>query len=509
MNLFSFFQRNNDRFKQKPATRHKEILPKPAVWEFPKTKERDTDGYYPIICPYCFERFHIWEAEFRSAIPYMNTGGDTSGFALEVDNKYEDFERYIGGQQSFMHRGKVLRIFDDNGEPTGEVTHITLMDRQQGGNDKDGIRISIEGRSASDFEKAPIMSVINKYGQLCTERICPHCHHRVSDFVGIWPSYTVALIGDITVGKAVYLHKLRAVLTTRGILDRSLIGKEADPDYKSWISSAMEMNQRTHENKLMAELTITQFMPPNIIEFYNTQLQDGFILYLQDFPGDALRPIRWGGNGYYQDSFRAHTMPRIERIDAFMFMFDSASFETVQTVFKNDDDLKPYIADRLNSVSPIEILNYFEIQYLIAHRNQFTKPLAIIMSKSDLIKMADAKDKDYFPNLSEDQRFLDPNPNINRDRKKVDLDDINQCMVEIESFVQGSKRDSLLFDRCSSDQENGESCWFALSSKGDATNAAAEPIRITEPLEWILWRLGLVQGEGNHIPGGGNPRHVE
>ena len=529
------------------------LPPKRGVWAFPDQKKRDEDGYYPIICPYCLDTFHIWEAEFRSVAPAgvaastasvqsqsvqqddnwgrerrgisnesnlnpfeglenlntlgennQNANGGESSFPLEVDEKYDSFERRFGGQQSTISRGKVLRIFDERGKPTGEVTHITLMDRQQGGNDKDGIRIPIEGRSASDFEKAPIMSVINKYGQLCKERICPHCHHRVSDFVGIWPSYTVALIGDTKVGKTVYLHKLGAALSSKGILGGSLLGSEANPDYKSWIRTAMEMDQKAQDNEAMTDLTTIQFMPPNIINFLKRQRRDGFILNLFDFPGEALsKPINKDDGS--MDEFKAHYLPNIDRMDAFMLLFDAVSFQTVRSVFESDPELKKYVADRQNSVTPVELLNYFEREYLAAYGNQFTKPLAIIVSKSDLIKLARDKDGDYFPDLPADQRFLDQNPSANRDKKKVDLDDLHQCNVEIETFLHEDEDDQNLYERGSLDQVQGESCWFALSSKGDATNVAANPIRVTEPMEWILWRLGLVEGEGTQIPGGGDP----
>lgn len=529
----------------------------PPTWKFPDLKKRDADGYYPIVCPYCLDTFHIWEAEFRSVAPYMNAGadinignvqnrpvqqnenwgrranrnqadseneqyqfnnvnnnigniqsaaGDNGGFPLEMDEKYDEFEKRFGGQQNATSRGKVLRIFDEYGNPTGEVTHITLMDTQKGGNDEDNLIVPIEGRKARDFEHRPIMSVINKYGQLCKERICPHCHHRVSNYVGIWPNYTVALIGDTKVGKTVYLHKLGAALSTYGILDGTLIGSEANPDYKSWIRSAMEMDERAQENQPMMGLTTIQFMPPNIIDFKNTQKGGGFILNLFDFPGEALsKPIK--NDDGSMDQFKSHYLPKIDRMDAWMLLFDAPGFQTVFTVFQSDEELRPYVAERLNSVTPIEILNYFENEYLASHRNRFIKPLAVIVSKSDLIKVARDKNIDYFPDLPQDQRFLDPNPNINRDKMKVDLDDINQCAAEMEAFFKGS-RDEGLLKRITTDQENGEYCWFAVSSKGDATNAVADPVRVTEPMEWILWRLGLVQGVGNNIPGGGNPDKV-
>ena len=29
------------------------------AWAFDNAKKRDEDGYYPIICPYCLEAFHL------------------------------------------------------------------------------------------------------------------------------------------------------------------------------------------------------------------------------------------------------------------------------------------------------------------------------------------------------------------------------------------------------------------------------------------------------------------
>lgn len=530
------------------------IVPRSRVYAFPTDKERDEDGFYPIVCPYCLERFHIWEAEFRSVaaevtaapvsdkeivsnqvIDDKNFGrrsrrrepdiaadqfpqvkpsmpGDTglggaTGFAMEIDEKYEAFESKVGGEQGSF-RGKVLKIFDENGEPTGEVTHITLMDRERGGIDENNVRIPVKGHTARDFEREPIMTVINKYGEACDERICPHCHHRVSDYVGIWPSYTVALIGDTKVGKTVYLSKLGAALTSSGILGHSLIGHEANLDYKSWIRRAMEMDEKAQSGTgSMTELTTLQFMPPNIINFHSTGSRAGFVLNLFDFPGEALsKPI---GGIDAASGFRSLYVQKVERMDAWMLLFDSISFETVRSVFEQEEDLKPFLSDRSDSIQPVELLNYFENYYLKMHGNKFTKPLAVIMSKSDLIKYAEWLHSEYFPSLSDDQIFLDPNHTQNRDMTKVDLDDISLCSEQIRAFLTDSRDDTNLYERCSEyDQVNGEACWFAVSAKGDANAAAADPIRVTEPIEWILWRLGLVKGKGVAIPGGGNPTEV-
>ena len=544
----------------KPPKPTKPAVMRPTVKMFPTTKEKDGDGFYPIVCPYCLERFHIWEVEFRSvaagvskapmvdreiiqnqvvpdekfgrrqkqqsapvqnaqARPSMPTSTGVegaTGFPMEVDEKYEEFERKVNGTEVGSFRGKVLRIFDENGNPTGEVTHITLMNREDGGIDNNNVRIPIKGHVARDFAREPIMTVINKFGEACDERICPHCHHKVSDYVGIWPSYTVALIGDTKVGKTVFLSKLGAALTRSGILGHTLIGHEANMDYKSWIRTAMEMDERAMSGASMLDLTTMKFMPPNTINFHSTVPGKGFILNLFDFPGEALSQPLGGASAYGEDTtsiangFRAQYVQKIERMDAWMLLFDSISFETVRSVFETDEDLKFFLSDRSDSIQPVELLNYFENAYLRMHGNKFTKPLAAIMSKSDLIKYAEWLHPEYFPTLAEDQAFLDPNRNQNRDKTKVDLDDIFNCSCQIGAFLEESRDDKTIYDRCNEyDQVNGESCWFAVSSKGDANAAAADPIRVTEPIEWILWRLGLVQGQGKSTPGGGSPIEVK
>ena len=506
MNLLKLFRRIDDGRDKKNQSKQK-----PAVWEFPKKKKRDSDGYYPIVCPHCMSHFHIWEVEFRSPMPYPENGQDhivnnMEGFPGEIDTRYNDFEMSKGGEVCGRLRGKVLKIFDEKGEPTGEVTHITLMDKQNGGADLNGARIPIMERNAGDFTKEPIMYVINKYGQLCTDRICPYCHHEVSDFVGIMPGYNIALIGDISVGKAAYLYRLEQSLLNSGLLGGSLIGHESKPDYKSWIRSEMEIDQTAEEDRpRLSDQTIDYIMPTTIV-FHKDQDQEGFILNLFNLEGSVI-----GRPDCHDRKMRISQIYErmIDKMDAFMLMFDAAHFETVRAVFESDEELKSYTNNSSRVQHPLELLTYFESEYLREQGGIFTKPVAFIMSKSDLIRLAKHKNSDYFQNLMDSEIFLDTNLKHERDKTKVDLDDLYECERAIERFLQESHKDSLLFRRAKDDQRNGESLWFAVSSKGNARDSLADPVRITEPLEWILWRLGLVRGEGNAIPGGGNPIRVK
>ena len=507
MNLLRLFRRIDDGRDKKNQSKHK-----PSVWEFPQIKKRDSDGYYPIVCPHCMSHFHIWEVEFRSPMPYLENGQDhivnnIEGFPGEIDTRYDDFEMFIGSAVWERLRGKVLKIFDEKGEPTGEVTHITLMDKQNGGADKNGTLIPIMERNARDFTKKPIRYVINKYGQLCTDRICPYCHHQVSNYVGIMPSYNIALIGDIRVGKAAYLNRLEQSLLYGGLLGGSLIGHNSDPNYKSWIRSEMELDQTTKEDQPKYPNQMIDYIMPNTIIFHKNQEQEGFILNLFNFEGSVIERLDCNDNRKMLISQIYGRM--IDKMDAFMLMFDAAHFETVRAVFESDEVLKSYINNNSRVQHPLELLTFFESEYLREQEGIFTKPVAFIMSKSDLIRLAKYKNSDYFQNLTDSETFLDTNLKHERDKTKVDLDDLYACERAIERFLQESHKDSLLFRRAKDDQRNGESLWFAVSSLGDAQDGLADPVRITEPIEWILWRLGLVQGEGDAIPGGGNPIRVK
>ena len=535
------------------------------AWAFDNAKKRDEDGYYPIICPYCLETFHIWEAQFRSpaprvifrdermsfegssaSVPNPNTfslgsgwGDDapapsfpgagpemtapvtpipdtpiitqgmpeeSSGFKAEIDTLYDQFERRVGGHGGIAH-GKILRIFDENGEPTGEVESITLMDPRAGGILEGHESIKIRGRRAQDFERRPILSVINKYGEMCDERVCPHCHHRVSSYIGIRPSFIVALVGDTKAGKTVYLHKLGAELS-KGILGRTQVGFEANPDYRDWISRAMEMDRKAHNDEAMVGLTAMQFMPPNIIDFSATnfegRLNDGFILNLFDFPGEAL-----SSDARETQEFDKHYKPLIERIDGWIFLFDAANFDTVGDVLNSDEELRRYLINTANSLPQLVLLRNFQSRYLGIYGNAFDKPVAFIISKSDLIKTARDLDDSYFPDLGYDAIFLSNNDGRNYIHKgNTDLCDMFMCDKQIETFFEGSREDSAVFESCIEAVKNRQACWFAVSSKGTPGSAKADPIRVTEPMEWLLWRLGLIKGEGEDIPGGGNPHRA-
>lgn len=431
----------------------------------------------------------------------------SSGFGAELDEKYNKFETTVTGTESNRALGRVLKLFDGNGDPTGEVTHVSLMNRETGAVDENNKKIPLAGKKKKDFEKLPIMYVVNKFGEACYERICPHCHHRISNYVGIWPSYTVALIGDTKVGKTVFLYKLGAELTTRGILGSELMGTEANPEYSGWIRKAMELDAHSEKGDEMTEPTVLTFMPPNIVNLRNTNGGGGIVLNLFDFPGEALSipiaerpdPEKLAAVKVFADHYKNY----VDNVDAWMVLFDSISFETVRAVFEADPSLKKHLKDRTGTATPVQLLAYFEKEYLDAHNNMFIKPLAAIMSKSDFIKTAAAKSDGYFSNLQTKPRFLNPNPNANRDRKRIDLDDVCICGEEIAEFLKGDGGDTLLYDRCKSTDAQ-VACWFALSSKGVTESAAAMPVRITEPLEWILWRLGLVEGKGTMNPGEGD-----
>ena len=513
-------------------------------------EKKDDDGYYPIECPYCFESFHIWEAEFRSpvidravdekssgdssragaqsdndfenineyskptpAAPQTGSKGkeyrDQNEFPPEDDELYNDFENLVGNDKREA-KGKVLKIFGQDGKPTGEVESVIFMNPET--EYKYGPSIKIEGHRAADFAKKPILKVINKFKQSCDERICPKCHHRVSNFVGVRPSYSVALIGDTYVGKTVYLIKLGEALTGFGILGGSLGGLQANPDHTDYLEQVAKMEQNLINNEAMTKGTKKAFMPPSIIDLRpNPSIGfKGAILNLFDFPGEALRTEnleKW-------KDFISHYSNKIPYVDAWMLMFDASSLKTVKNVFDNDNELKKLIntkgfwedGKKVDPADPVVLLNNFQTHYLGNHA--FNKPLAIVISKSDLIKTAYKDHENEFRTLNKSAKFLNPNPDEYRDKEKVDLNDISYCNEMIKTFMSGDNYDAGLYDLCLSVQgTKKEACWFAVSSRGSSQGAIAGPVRIEDPLGWILWRLGLISGKGDpeSVPGGGSP----
>lgn len=461
-------------------------------------KEKDADGFYPIICPHCLNKFKIWEAEFRAFTGGASTNlwgdvdEDLNYFPAEVDEKFDAFEKNISGATGNM-QGKILKLFDSNGDPAGEVQTVTLMNLEDG---TAAETLRMENLTSSILNKRPIYSVVDKYNRRHTQRVCPHCHHVVANAVGIFPSYIIGIVGNTMCGKSVFLETLGGKLSEGILLGDHLTGLAAEG--KDWSIRLREMRAKADRGEGLLMGTSIKFMPPNIFTCSRAESGERFLLNIFDFPGEAIRA---GGES---DSFRSQYITKIPEVDGWMFLFDSGSFNTVYEALDATGNHR-YLDVLEDDFTPIEILNSFRSSYL--EQGPFTVPVAFVVTKIDLVRHTKSWLMDNKPGIIESNPvfLMENNHQEIWHQKHVDLDDISECASRLENLFSANTSDAIMLRTAQNAVDGGRAAWFGVSSTGAPVEknekaARGTPLRVTEPLQWLLWMLGIVGGEGENYP---------
>ena len=154
-----------------------------------------------IVCPFCMERFNIWELKFRSTSVDEE---EINGYARGVDEKYVDFWKNVHRPTLNEEQNFVLSISDRE-----NVTEVRLWDETW-------IPNTPENQVA--IEKKAIWQVRDKFGNICSQRICPHCHNDLPSVIGRSPNYIISMMGNTSSGKTVYLSRLLLSLLKNGFL---------------------------------------------------------------------------------------------------------------------------------------------------------------------------------------------------------------------------------------------------------------------------------------------------
>jgi hypothetical protein len=153
----------------------------------------------PIICPFCFQEFRQYEAEFRAK--YF---GDQKSFPKEVDESYKKFctEHQFNVQVAELPLGKVLRF--KTGEDIKSFSYISNP---------------TVFHAADQNELTDIVSeVIDKFGNHSTDKLCPHCHNSIPISSGKYRNLFITMMGNTGSGKSVYMMKMIHLLKSGRLL---------------------------------------------------------------------------------------------------------------------------------------------------------------------------------------------------------------------------------------------------------------------------------------------------
>ena len=517
-------------------------------------KQPDENGYYPIICPYCMEKFNIWEVEFRASDGSItreegiqsNEYGDNSlagldlfgenttktnasniekkaeesdetltAFPREIDEKKVRFQKRVGKMRvhdSASAENKILRLFDEQGQPTGEVVRVLLMDR--GGN-ASGDWIYLDGITKEDprIYKKPLACVQDMYNKITYDRVCPCCHNKIINILGLFPNYVIGIVGNTFCGKTVYISKLCDALASSGIFsersDNRFSGTGEGEEYAPMV--AENIDRRARYGEALFDPTRIEYIEPRVLRCSRGQGKERtqIVLTLFDFPGEALQPGK-----QIRDFFNHYCMVK-HNVDGWMFLFDSSNFRSVNDIVRqNHDELVKFLPDNLINegysdtndgerrravtMPPLAVLQAFCDNLL---KGQFTAPVAFVITKSDmLVSIKDDIRKQAPDSMIPDPDFLKGFDYTHVD--KIDLDKVYQNSEEIQKMLKDGLNDWTAVNAKNNLSDEELFAWFAVSAMGTQVAsgyeaALARPIRVEEPVAWLLYMLGVLPGESN------------
>lgn len=518
-------------------------------------KQKDESGYYKIVCPHCLEDFPIWDVEFRAgrgvaakdtpdtdassvdtAESFFNDEEKTASrrtkpsavkdtdeptaFPREIDDKNATFCRLVGKlrkESEARPQNKILRLFDENGKPTGEVTRVKLMGKNGG---QIGNWIYLNGKTADDPElyHKPLATVQDKYGYNSSNRVCPHCHNEISNLMGLYPSYVIGVVGNTFCGKSVYIQQLCGEIENAQILSaeggNQIIGHY--PMGGSAGQEAEKIKTSVTQGDPLLDPTRIEYIEPKIINC-SRGINDRFTLIIFDFPGEALQ------EGKDIEEFFSHYSEVTGNVDGWMFFFDCASLTSIVSVInrydeENNKNFKEFLpgnlinkeTDNLSSEAqeqrekavsmvPKDVFNSFLAKIL--KNDEIPAPVSFVITKSDiLIEIIDTIRKMYPYGIVQDPAFL--RRYDYSEENEVNLDMIASNSKQIENFI-GSKKG--LQDSITSIVEGHATAgyaWFTVSATGTPVKIGhqadnATPIRVEEPFVWLLYMLGVIPGKSD------------
>lgn len=443
-----------------------------------------------VVCPFCMERFPVWELEFRSTS--VDEEGEI-GYPSEVDERYVTFWDNVKQPVQTEEQPFVLRVSDRE-----NVTEVRMWD---------GTWIPNRTENQAAIERRAIWEVRDKFGNVTRQRLCPHCHNPLPDVIGRSPNYIISMMGNTSSGKTVYLSRLilsminGGFLPTWGITASAIFTDPTGPKTRPEVMASLKKmfsGRREDGAKDVGKLagaTPVRYMYPIILK-----LQKGYetnLVTIFDFPGEAIWRLNSG-----QDPFFKKLMNRVnENADGWLFILDSTTLEPVRNCIRANGD-EEYISQGNNedanlNADPGSVL--MEFSDFFGGGNQIRPPVALIFSKADMIaRYAEELQMEGF-DISPDSAFLRDTPHT--DRSKVDLDDLWECDKSLQRFLRGDQVLTTARNLCR------QYAWFAASATGvpvkraQMGNAVAPPRRVVEPMEWMLWMLGAFAGEFRY----GNP----
>lgn len=306
--------------------------------------------------------------------------------------------------------------------------------------------------------------------QTSTKRLCPSCHKELPFSIATENQLNLAIIGAKRSGKSHFVAVLIEELKNRIGLEFDMavmpMNQETGDRYQDEFFNPLYVKKQILEETQSGDVNLRNREPLVFrLQFPSVDGRVGAVVTLCffDAPGEDLK-----------------SEDQISRLTKYVYNADGLILLT-EVADKSNKGSGQHNAHPSQSIVE-SIIRIYETAHGLSAQQNIPASIALTVSKMDSVE-------EYFP---ERHHPIWQNP-LHRDG--FDMSDYYLCSAEVE----GALRESGAGQLCTlSKLRFGEknTGFFAISSLGHTPNGAnvgeIEPIRVSEPLLWLLGQFGLI-----------------
>jgi GTPase SAR1 family protein len=329
------------------------------------------------------------------------------------------------------------------------------------------------------------------YTRQMAVRLCPYpdCGYPLPYNIERARKLTIAIVGDVSSGKSVYISVLLRLLEEGRFLASWQRGR---------MSCLTNASRERYEKEYVSRLFKDHVVPPGSRRAEETTHHPLiYELFLQEGPDEAVKNFNLilydtSGEDYVIPSRQVQYAPYLLNADAIIFLIDPVSIPGIRENLLEDPGMRYGHGD--STSPPFESFNKImqPIERTIVGRSASKKPLVLALSKADVLKKLRAVRDQY--------RFLVKAPDY---RHGLNLADIEQVDHEVRNLLLEHGETSLIQAVARSSFRHVR--FMAFSAIGYTPDAngrvpAIKPWRCLDPLLWVLYQLGLIRPGEQQLP---------
>ncbi len=357
-------------------------------------------SYYKIKCVYCLENVPSYEAVYRlnaNDLEFGYTERDSDEYNVGDDMDLDD--SFFGNAMTGMGGGNdMFSSGSDSGSDSQYVNGNELQKHAEAVKviNAKGLKLPRYVGNADNIEKGALvmgyevkgLKIGSKlYDGKLMKKYCPHCHKRLLAEAGTIPTFTVAMIGNSTAGKTVFLT-MQAFEYIHGNYDTNV---HKGKIIVNWVDSHLDANETDVIYQTAAKFaetgefpSTTQVIPPpHCLKVSYRPVENGkvgdentttCILCFRDAIGELFTQT---GEQTSSENYQ-RTVQICQRVDGLMVLNDPFALTYVRKqlpeVVGQSKDMTAQVA---MSATVQKIFN------IIAENAAVKKPTVCLMTKSD------------------------------------------------------------------------------------------------------------------------------